>query len=132
MKSIAIISDSAFKRNRPSNVGEIIKNNINEVLFDKVKINNYYVDELTPETRIIDDLVILMARSRVLKIKDNVLNTDSIIIAKRTFLKKSIHQLYKIPKNKDVLVVNDNIETVLETVSTLYNIGVKHINLIPY
>jgi transcriptional regulator with PAS, ATPase and Fis domain len=132
MKSIAIISDSAFKRNRPSNVGEIIKNNITEVLSDKVKINNYYVDELTPEVTITDDLVILMARSRVLKIKHNVPNTDNIIIAKRTFLKKSIHQLYKIPKNKDVLVVNDNIETVLETVSTLYNIGVKHINLIPY
>lgn len=132
MKSIAIISDSAFKRNRPSNVGEIIKNNITEVLSNKVKINNYYVDELTPEVTITDDLVILMARSRVLKIKENVPNTDNIIIAKRTFLKKSIHQLYKIPKNKDVLVVNDNIETVLETVSTLYNIGVKHINLIPY
>ena len=37
MKSIAIISDSAFKRNRPNNVGEHIKNNLNEVLLDKVK-----------------------------------------------------------------------------------------------
>jgi len=132
MKSIAIISDSAYKRNRPSNVGEIIKNNINEVLSSKVIIKNYFIDELDSNVMIKEDLVILMARSRVLKIKENVENSDKIIIANRTFLKKSIHQLYKIPKNKDVLVVNDNIETVLETVSTLYNIGIKHINLIPY
>lgn len=132
MKSIAIISDSAYKRNRPNNVGEIIKNNIDEILSSKVKIQNYYIDELDSNVIIDEDLIILMARSRVLKIKKNVLNPEKIIIAKRTFLKESIHQLYKIPKNKDVLVVNDNIETVLETVSTLYNIGIKHINLIPY
>jgi len=132
MKSIAIVTDSMKKNNRPSNVGIIIKNNINEILADTVTINNYYIDTLNSNNKINEDLIIIMARSRAFKIKNYVNDKNNIIVANRTFLKSSIEQLSSIPENTDVLVVNDNIETVLESVSTLYSIGVKHINLIPF
>lgn len=132
MKSIAIVSDSITKQNRPSNVGEIIKENIQEVLEDNVLINNYYIDHLTENDNINEDIILIMARSRAIQIKNYTKTTENIIVAKRTFMKEAVSKLSNIPENSDVLVVNDNIETVLETVSTLYNIGIKHINLIPF
>lgn len=132
MKTIAIITDSAYKNDRPNNVGTIMKKNILEVLEQEVIIKIYFINQLHKDSHIAEDLIIIMARSRALKIKQYVKNQNNIIIAKRTFLKQSLNQLSTIPENSDVLVVNDNIETVLDSVSTLYNIGIKHINLIPY
>ncbi|MEA1974495.1 MAG: sigma 54-interacting transcriptional regulator [Bacillota bacterium] len=132
MKSIAIVSDSMKKNNRPSNVGKNIKNNIQRILSNTVIINNYYIDDLNLEDKINEDLIIIMARSRAFKLRNYVKDKNNIIVANRTFLKSSIEQLSSIPENSDVLVVNDNIETVLESVSTLYSIGIKHINLIPF
>jgi hypothetical protein len=73
-----------------------------------------------------------MAGSRAIKVKNFVSNHDKIIVARRTFSKHGIYQLFSIPEGTDVLVVNDNIETVLDSISSLYHIGVKHVNLIPF
>lgn len=131
-KSIAIFSDSKFKNNRPSKVGKTIRENIQKVLKGYVNITNYYLDQLTNKDKINEDLVILMTKSRVIKVKNNVINPNNIIIAKRTFLKKGFDPIKKLKKNTNVLVVNDNFETVFESVSCLYNIGINHINLIPF
>ncbi|MCT4620487.1 MAG: sigma 54-interacting transcriptional regulator [Marinisporobacter sp.] len=132
MKSIAVVSDSAFKNNRINPVGKILTNNIRDVFRSKVDIHNYYIDQLTDGDIIGDDLVLVMAASRATIIKDYVKNPSNIIVVKRTFLKSGVYPLFSIQKNTDVLVVNDDIETVLESVSSLYHIGVNHVNLIPF
>ncbi len=132
MKTIAVISDSKIKNDRPNNVGEIISANIKEVFGDYVKVNRYYIDQFSNDTHINEDLILIMAGSRAIKIREYVQNPENIIIARRTFLKQGMSQIYRIPEGEDVLVVNDNIETTLESVASLYNIGIKHVNLIPY
>ncbi len=132
MKTIAVITDSAYKSNRPSILGETIKKNILSVFDKKVMVSCYFIDRLTEGDIINEDLVIVMAGSRAIKIRDYVTNYDNIIVAKRTFLKGSIHPLFSIPDGTDVLVVNDDIETVLDSISSLYHIGVKNVNLIPF
>lgn len=132
MKSIAVVTDSKMRNGRPSHVGNILKANIIEVFGDTIHVENYYIDELTPETAIEEDLVLIMAGSRAIKLRDHVTDPKNIVLARRTFLKHGLDQLYKLPENSDVLVVNDNIETVLDCVSALYNIGIKHVNLIAY
>jgi len=132
MKSIAVVTDSIYKSNRRSNVGDTIRSNLLEVFGNDVAVNNYYIDRLKYGDLIKEDIVIVMAGSRAIKVKDYVSNPDKMVLAKRTFLKNSIYPLFAIPENTDVLVVNDDIETVLDSVSSLYNIGVKHVNLIPY
>ncbi len=132
MYSIAVVTDSLYKANRISHVGDIIRGNLEEVFKDKVNINNYYIDRINKDTHITDDIILVMASSRALKIREYVKYPDRIIVANRTFLKSSIHPLFSIPANTDVLVVNDNIETVLDSVSALYQIGVNHVNLIPF
>lgn len=132
MKTIAVISDSKIKNDRPNNVGEIISANIKEVFGDYVEVNRYYIDQFSKDTHINEDLILIMAGSRAIKIREYVQNPKNIIIARRTFLKQGMSQIYRIPEGEDVLVVNDNIETTLESVASLYNIGIKHVNLIPY
>lgn len=132
MKTIAVLSDSKFKNGRPNNVSRIITENLQEVFGDNVSVSRYYIDELDTHTSIEEDLVLIMAGSRAVKVRDFVLNKNNIILARRTFLKGGLEQLYQIPEGADVLVVNDNIETVLDCVSSIYNIGIKHVNLIPY
>lgn len=132
MKTIAVVTDSKVKNDRPSYVGDTITENINEVFGDSVKVNKYYIDELSPYFSIDEDLILIMAGSRAIKLRDFVNQPKNIILARRTFLKGGLEQLYRIPEGSDVLVVNDNIETVLDCVSSLYNIGIKHVNLIAY
>lgn len=132
MKSIAIVADSAHRKNRPSDVAETIKRNVLEVFKSNVIVNNYYMDTLEDDEIIDEDLILVMAGSRAIKIKNHVTHPNNIIVAKRTFLKSSIQPLFSIPQNTDLLVVNDDIETVLDSISSLYHIGVKHVNLIPF
>lgn len=132
MKTIAVVSDSAYRGERLSLVGEIIKKNILEVFAGKVTVENYYIDQLIEGHFISEDLILVMAGSRVIKVRDHVVNHQNIIVAERTFLKSGIYQLFSIQEGTDVLVVNDNIETVLDSISSLYHIGIKHVNLIPF
>lgn len=132
MKTIAVVSDSVLKNGRLSSVGEIIKKNILEVFEGKAVVNNYYIDQFGPETRIAEDLIIVMAGSRANQVRDYVINHKNIIVAERAFQKSGLSPLFNLPEGTDVLVVNDNIEMVLDSISSLYHIGLKHINLIPF
>ncbi len=132
MKTIAVVSDSKIKNDRPNNVGDILSENIREVFGAFVDVRKYYIDTLEGKPPIEEDLILIMAGSRAIKIRDHVLNPSNIIIARRAFLRRGMSQLYRIPEGEDVLVVNDNIETTLESVASLYNIGIKHVNLIPF
>ncbi|MBB6482665.1 sigma-54 interaction domain-containing protein [Spirochaeta isovalerica] len=132
MKSIAIVTDSIIKGKRLSNLGEIVKANILDVFGSNVLVKNYFIDTLTPESMIKEDIIVIMASSRASKVRRYTSHPENIIVAKRTFSKKSIAPLYDIPEGSDVLIVNDDIETVLESISSLYHIGIKNVNLIPF
>lgn len=132
MKTIALITDSVYRKKRLNKLGKTLKNNIEEVFGDHVLVNNYYLDSFTADLEIREDLTIVMAESRAIKVKDYVINKNSIIVASRTFMKNAIMPLYSIPEGADVLVVNDTIETVLESVSTLNHTGINHLNFIPF
>ncbi|NJA30387.1 sigma 54-interacting transcriptional regulator, partial [Clostridioides difficile] len=59
-------------------------------------------------------------------------DVSKIITINRSIKQKDIYKLFSLPEGIDVLVVNDNKHTVLETISNLYNIGINHLNFIPY
>ncbi len=124
-------SDSRTKNDRSSDVGQVIAQNLKDVFEGYVIINNYYIDEFQPSTSIKDNLIFVMAGSRAKLIRDYVTNPANIFIPRRTFTKKGLNQIFKLAKGTDVLVVNDDIETTLECVTSLYNICGESINLIP-
>ncbi|CEO28902.1 sigma-54 interaction domain-containing protein [Paraclostridium sordellii] len=126
MKTIGVVTDGLSKL-------EIFLNeNIRMIFKDNVKINNYFFNNLQKGQVITDDIVLVMLRERSIKIKEYVDDSKKIIILNRSVKQKDIYKLFSLPKGMDVLVVNDNEQTILETMSTLYHIGINHLNLIPY
>lgn len=125
MKTIGVITDS------DSRVDEIITSNLKKVFENKVVINSYIIKDLNPDVLIDDDVILVMSKNRLMKIQNNIPDLQKALIVKRTINKKMVIPVYSIPHNEDVLVVNDTYETVMETVSLLYRLGINHLNLIP-
>ncbi|WP_268064587.1 sigma-54 interaction domain-containing protein [Clostridium estertheticum] len=126
LKSIGIVT------NTNSQVAIFLKKNIEEIYKDFVIINSYFLDELLNKDEITDDVVLVMLHEKALEIENYVKNRENIIVIARTIKENEVYKIFNIPKGRNVLVVNDNKETTLETVSLLYRIGVNNIHLIPF
>ncbi len=126
MKTIGVVTDGLSK------LEVFLNNNIKMIFKDTVKINNYFFNNLEKGQVIKDDVILVMLKERSIKIKDYVDDSKKIITINRTVKQKDIYKLFSLPDDIDVLIVNDNEQTILETISTLYHIGVNHLNLIPY
>ncbi|HCQ5967299.1 TPA: sigma 54-interacting transcriptional regulator [Clostridioides difficile] len=126
MKTIAVVTDGLSK------LECFLNKNLEMIFKDKVKIKNYYLNKITDKELIKDDIILVMIDDRVLKIKKYVEDVSKIITINRSIKQKDIYKLFSLPEEIDVLVVNDNKHTVLETISNLYNIGINHLNFIPY
>lgn len=126
MKTIAVVTDGMSK------LELFLNKNIELIFKDKVKIKNYYLNKLSNKEIIKGDVVLAMIDDRALRIKEYVKDTKKIIKINRSIKQKDVYKLFSLPEGIDVLVVNDNESTVLETISTLYNVGINHLNFIPY
>ncbi|WBW97712.1 sigma-54 interaction domain-containing protein [Oceanirhabdus sp. W0125-5] len=126
MKSIAVVTDGKNK------LDTFLKNNLYEIFQGYAEINLYHFNKLKEGDKLKENVVLVMIKDRVLKAKDFVDDSKRIIVIDRTIKAKEVYKVFAIPDNMDVLVANDNYETTLQTVSLLYEIGINHLNLIPY
>jgi len=126
LKSIAVVTDSN------SSLAAFMKRNLEEIYSGFVNINNYYLNTLKEDDRIEEDLVLVMVRDRVLKLKNHVKNIKDIVVVNRTIKEKEVYKIFSIPEGMDVLVVNDSEETTMQTLALFYELGINHLNLIPY
>lgn len=124
-KTIGVITNSNSK------VADHIRTNIENVLGEQIQVNNYYLDDL-PQTLIEDDVVVVMIKEMGLHIINQVKNKDALITIQRTVKSTPFFKVFRIPEGMEVLVVNDRYETTLETITLLYQLGVNHIQLVPY
>lgn len=116
----------------PSNLNEFIRNNLEQVLGDYVIINNYYLSHFNPGDVINDDIVVVTAPSHARKAQNYISSHSRIIVLRRTLPNSEIYKIAAIPKGANVLVVNDSQENTIEAVAFLCQIGITHLNLIPY
>lgn len=116
----------------PSDLNEFICNNLEKVLLNYVLINNYYLSHLTPGEIINDDIVVVTAQSHARKAQNYISSHSRIIVLRRTLPNSEIYKITAIPKDANVLVVNDSQENTIEAVAFLCQIGITHLNLIPY
>ena len=126
MKSIGIVTDGV------SELGKFLKENLEMVLKNHVQINNYYIKSLKDDFLIEDDLILIMIDKKLKDISKYIKSKDNVIVIERTIMLSAYHELLNIPAGIDVLVVNDDDETTKETVELLIELGITHINLIPY
>lgn len=116
----------------PSDLNDFIQSNLEEVFEGYVIINNYYVSHLNPGDIINDDVVVVTAQSHAMTAQNFISSDSRIIVLRRTLPSSEIYKIAAIPKGTNVLVVNDSLETTSDAVAFLYQIGITHLNLIPY
>lgn len=108
-------------------------NQLREYLYDDIEIKSFATEEGISET-VSDELIILssdLVKDELMEL--NLLDTDcEIIVANRTVNYDYIDQVVLIPKDTDVLFVNDEKETAYEGIKALKELGIEHLNFIPY
>ncbi len=128
MKKIALIY-----RNR-ENMEAIyhLEEEIENMFGNYAVIENYYANELSERDRIKADVYVLVDRSVLANLRTHTSSFKNIVILTRSIRKENLGKIMDIPKNEDVLVVNDTLERTIETASMLYELGIGHLNFIVY
>lgn len=128
MKTIAIIYDSC------SNLPAIKHNQytLEEIFEGYVRTINYYFDELTEHTIIEGDAFLLSNETLLAPLRPYIPDFKKIILMKRSIQKEAMSLIMEIPKGADVLMVNDSFDSSVHTAHALYELGISHLNLIPY
>jgi transcriptional regulator with PAS, ATPase and Fis domain len=116
----------------PSDLAEFIQSNLETVFTGYAIINKYYISDLNAGDIINDDVVVVTAQSHAMKAQNYISSTSRIFVLRRTLSNSEIYKIVTIPKGTNVLVVNDSLETTRESVAFLYQMGITHLNLIPY
>ncbi len=128
MKQVAI-----FYRNRENQPAiQYIENNLYSVLGDYIQVTNYYTNELSDREIIEADAYLVCYEEMLSYLVGHVHDFSKVIVITRSIQKKHLQPITRIPKATDVLVVNDSRESILQTIYMIYELGIGHINLIPY
>lgn len=97
-----------------------------------------YVDihALSLETSMCSDIqadLVLLGDAAVGKIIHNYLHEDIELLAmKMTIGKSGFEKLLSIPEKSRVLLVNDTVQSTYDTINVLYEVGIRHLEFVPY
>ncbi|WP_162595913.1 sigma 54-interacting transcriptional regulator [Bacillus sp. CGMCC 1.16541] len=104
---------------------------LHHLMGEFLHIHSFAVDEGVPSK--IDGDTILLSSNHVLhEVKERLSTQSNVMVANRTVNHEQLDKLLKLEKGKRVLVVNDFKETALELIDTLLEIGLQHLDYIPY
>ncbi|RNB87015.1 PAS domain-containing protein [Brevibacillus fluminis] len=104
---------------------------LTEVIGDFVHIHDFSLEETIPHV-FTDKLIILSSSAIVDEAAPYIGEGCKVVVAKRTVNFQNIDKLLFLPDNTQVLYVNDAPETVYESVETLLQLGINHIDYIPF
>lgn len=128
MKTIYMV----FNNKEKISVASGLYHNLKEVFEDYVRVKTCFLDEVSAEDLADGDLFVVLYEDRVFAMRDYTSSLDKVVVLSRTIQKQFLPDIFSIPEGTDVLVVNDSAESTRQTASTLYGLGLNHLNLIPY
>ncbi|WP_372636764.1 sigma-54 interaction domain-containing protein [Cohnella sp.] len=82
-----------------------------------------------------EEVDLVMISSHILFIKHSpfhIKNKTDILIIKRTLSKEGWGMIRQLSPGEKYLVVNDERDSVVESISLLYELGLRHVDLVPY
>jgi sigma-54 dependent transcriptional regulator, acetoin dehydrogenase operon transcriptional activator AcoR len=126
MKSIGVITQ------QKSDLADFLKDNLEQIFSGYAAINNYYFNDLAPDTFISDDCVLVMSSEKAVKVRRYVRDIKRIIVIQRTIRESEASKIAAIPANTKVLVVNNGVEMTFETIALLYQLGINHLDMVPF
>lgn len=128
MKKIAVIYRN---RENPEAIHYLSKN-LEQIFGEYIFIENYHLNEIPRDFTILADVYLVADDSMIYRLRSNIPNFNNLILMKRSLSKKHLQEVRNLPKNTNVLVVNDTYENAVQTIYSLYEIDITHVNFIPY
>ena len=109
-----------------------IQENFEEIFGRYITFHNCYIDQLQPGALLEASAFLLRDESLLQEAKSFVDDFSKMIVVGRSPRREALKLLSGIPAGTSVLLVNDSYETTMSTIYSFYEVGVSHINLVPY
>lgn len=104
---------------------------IRSLFQENLHIEKYCIEGGSITKEIIADLVMVPSFDAFDKVRRFIKKTDKVLFVHRTISRLGLDKIMDIRKGTDAFLLDESIEMSKQMVSTLYQIGVNHINLIP-
>ena len=128
MKKLAIVYNNPDNREAMTH----IEQEIEEVFSGNVHLQPYFFNQLQPGDKILADAILLNGQQLLTQVRPFIQESQNLIVLTRSISRHHLPDLLQIPKNEDVLLVNDSEVSTMETLYMFYELGIFHFNLIPF
>lgn len=128
MRTIYIVFNNRDKVDTCTNLLDDLK----FVFEEYVNVKICFLDEIRKGDIDDGDLYLVLYKERVYPMKQYISSIDKVIVMARTFERKYLDEVYSLQAGTDVLVVNDSEESTIQATNSLYELGLNHLNLVPY
>ncbi|MGI6551753.1 MAG: sigma 54-interacting transcriptional regulator [Bacillota bacterium] len=125
------ISKSILLVTRGKKNCQILTQELEDLLGDRVDVRGYCVDDPLPQIMPDIDLVVAATESILKLFPEELKGKYDIIVARRTIDFDNLYKLFNLPSKQKIMLVNDRKETAEEVISLLYGAGFDHLWLIP-
>lgn len=110
---------------------EFLKNTLLNHICEKISIKSHSIEKGLPPD-INQARNVLLSGAFLKERVGGLIPRGNIIVAKRTITGQNLEKVLVLPKKKKVLVVNYPQEVTEETIESLKDLGLNHLNYIPY
>ena len=121
---IAIVTEHA-------NTVDFLYKDLKNLFSNQLKVNGYCFERDNVPSLIKARLVLIADTSSFERVNNCVEEGTEIIVINRTLTKKGLDKLLELEEGTKAMLFNPSINTAVNTVSTIYKLGVRHINLTP-
>ncbi|MEA4987834.1 MAG: sigma 54-interacting transcriptional regulator, partial [Anaerovorax sp.] len=128
VKKIALI----YKNRENQGVIAYLEDTLYHIFEGYIEIKSFFMSEMSSNEQIEADAYLMVYEDMIFSLKNHISNFYKLLLLGRSIRKEFLHAMLEIPKDTKVLVVNDTYETTIQTTYTLYELGISHLNLIPY
>lgn len=110
---------------------EFYSKQIKRLFGDRIEVKSYCFQDRSIEQGIVADLVLISSFGTFEAVKRHVKNNAEIIVARRTISKEGFDKINSLPEGTKAILANVSGEMAIETISLIYQLGVKHVELTP-
>lgn len=128
MKNVSVI----YRNRANGDAIEHLRKNLERIFLDYIQIQDFFLDELEDNVVLNADAFIVSHEDMLYPLKNHISNFSRIVLMNRSINKKYVKSVLDLPQDTDVLVVNDSYESTIETTYAFYELGIGHVNFIPY
>ena len=128
MKKICVV----YRNRRNTAAIAWLDNCLKRVYEDYVDVEDCFMDELTDEEHLSADAFLVISSSLLPKLRRHTASLKNVVTMTRSVKKEYLPAILAIPTGTDVLLVNDTMQSSEEMVLMFYELGIGHLNLIPY